>query len=113
MIFGKTKISSAGGNIVTLSSYHQDEDSEVETLEYVVVVNSKAKEAELFNILIEISNCESLPPLTPRNVAHMVNQLGMLWYKLEPSKSNTTGTFKPRREKKTQVSDTSQQASDI
>lgn len=113
MIFGKTKISSAGEDIITLSSYHQDEDSEVETLEYVVVVNSKAKEAELFNILMGISNCESLPPLTPRNVAHMVNQLGMLWYKLEPSRSNTKGTFKPQRKKKTQVSDTSQQAWDI
>ncbi|ATI16564.1 hypothetical protein NU597_004549 [Salmonella enterica] len=113
MIVGKTKISSAGGDIVTLSSYHQDADTEVETLEYVVVVSNRAKWAELFEVLLAISNSETLPPLTPRNVAHMVNQLGMLWYKLEPSKSNTTGTFKPRREKKTQVSDTSQQASDI
>lgn len=113
MIFGKTKITPASDNLITLSSYHQDEDSKVETLEYVVVVNNKAKWAELFGVLREISNCESLPPLTPRNVAHMVNQLGMLWYKLEPSRSNTKGTFNPQRKKKTQVSDISQQAWDI
>lgn len=113
MIFGKTKITSAEGDIVTLSSYHQDVDSKVETLEYVVVVNNKAKWAELFDVLREISNCESLPPLTPRTVAHMVNQLGMLWYKLEHSRSNTKGAFNPQRKKKTQVSDTSQQAWDI
>ncbi|EOC8429867.1 hypothetical protein RNO96_20485 [Escherichia coli] len=113
MIFGKTKITPAGDNLITLSLYYKDEDSEVETLEYVVVVNSKAKETELLNILVEISNCEFLPPLTPRNVAHMVNQLGMLWYKLEPNRSNTKGAFKPQRKKKTQVSDNSQQAWDI
>lgn len=113
MIFGRTKISSAGGDIITLSSYHQDADTEVETLEYVVVISDRAKWAKLFETLLAISKCESVPSLTPRNVAHMVNQLGMLWYKLEPNKNNTKGTFKPRREKKTQVSDTSQQASDI
>lgn len=113
MIFGKTKITPAGDNLITLSLYYKDEDSEVETLEYVVVVNSKAKETELLNILVEISNCEFLPPLTPRNVAHMVNQLGMLWYKLEPNRSNTKGAFKPQRKKKIQVSDNSQQAWDI
>lgn len=113
MIYGDTKISSAGGDIITLSSYYKDRDSEIESLQYVVIATNKAKLAELFDIAIVISENKNLPPLTPRNFAHMMDHMGFLWYKVESPKKNTKTTFPTRTKKSAPLEGSGQQACDI
>lgn len=116
MIFGKTKITPTGEGLVSLSTYYKDENVEIETLEYILITtNARAKLVELFDILHNISNQVDIPDITPKNVAHLAQQLGILWYKVDlPVKERTKGTFteverKPKPEKK----ETGEQASDI
>lgn len=115
MIFGKTKIAPAGENLITLSLYYKDENVEIETLEYVLINTNKPKIGELLGVIYNISDREDIPSITPKNIAHLAQQLGILWYKVDlPAKERTKGTFaeiarKPKPEKK----ETGEQASDI
>lgn len=115
MIFGKTKISNAGGDLITLSLYYKDENVEIESLEYILISTNKPKIGELLDVVSRISDREGIPGITPKNIAHLAQQLGILWYKVDlPAKERTKETFaeaagKPKSEKK----ETGEQASDI
>lgn len=115
MIFGKTKIAPAEENLITLSLYYKDENVEIETLEYVLINTNKPKIGELFDIISRVSDREDIPSITPKNIAHLAQQLGILWYKVDlPAKERTKGTFaEVARKPKTEKKETGEQASDI
>ncbi|QIN93227.1 hypothetical protein HWD13_gp121 [Phage NBSal005] len=115
MILGKTKITSAGDDLITLSLYYKDENVEIETLEYILITTNKPKIGELFDIISRVSAREDVPSITPKNIAHLAQQLGILWYKVDlPAKERTKGTFaEVARKPKTENKETGEQASDI
>lgn len=115
MIFGKTKITPAGDDLITLSLYYKDENVEIETLEYILITTNKPKIGELLGVISNISDREDIPSITPKNVAHLAQQLGILWYKVDlPAKERTKGTFaEVARKPKTEKKETGEQASDI